>query len=273
MTNFQPTVFPVLEDIMNLARSWVNDMFPGQNGAQGRILTDAAPFTMPYVNSAIRKVIRKLRNEGVNFPIIDGALLNNLVPVVQPDPSVFVNVSYNGYNNGTQSYPTPYLPGDCYQIYEVRARIHGSNLQFTRIMQAQEGLLSSYQNNWIGMWEIRNFALWLNGSNQAQDLMIRYMQLQPPINPPVADFETTPIYIPDSTDALAADIAIQYGSARGGNPAVLQAKQALFDDTIADIANEYIRRAQSVNYRRPSYQGGGSQGNTNTSLGTTGVVS
>jgi hypothetical protein len=273
MTNVQPTVFPVIEDVMQLARAFVNDMFPGQNGATGRILTDTAPFTLPYLNSAVSYALRYLRNEGCTFPIIDNWILPGVPPVAEPNTAVQINISYNGTNNGTQSFLTPYLPGDCYQIYEVWATVTGSNLPFQRLDQAQEGLISCYQNNWIGQWETRNFALWLNGSLQTYDLRIRYQQLQGPINTPAANFSTTPIYILDSTDALAAHIAVMYGGSRGANPAAVADKKEYREQCLSDMANEYIRRGQTVTHRRIDYQGGGSNNSGNTSLGTTGVVS
>jgi len=272
MPNVQPIVFPVLEDVMNLARSMVNDMFPGVGGVNGRVLTDTAPFTLPYLNSGISYITRKLRNEGVTFPIIDGWVLHAIPPVVQADPSVFVNISYNGYNNGTQNFATPKLPGDCYHIYEVRQRVTGSNLPFTLVTQPNSGLCSSYQNQWFAQWETRGFALWLNGSLQTMDLMLRYQQLQPPINTPAADFPNTPVYIIDCTDALAAHVAVMYGSARGANPQAIKDKQDYRDDCISDMANEYIRRGQTVSHQRQSYQGGGSENTGNTNLGTTGTV-
>ena len=271
MTNYQATNFPVIEDVTTLWRAIINDTFPGIAGTQGRIATDSAPFTMPYLNSAIRKVNRMLREEGVTFPIKDGILLENLAPVVTADPSLFVNVSFNGYNNGTTNFAVPFLPGDCMQIYKVQQRVTGSNLQFTPMGQAREGLTSAYQNNWMGQWETRGYALWMNGSLIAQDLMIRYLSGQPPLNTPPADFETTPIYILDSTDALAGYMAIRYGRARGADPAAIADLKTEFEEDVATMANEYIRRSQGVNYRRQAYGGGGS-GNGGTGLGSTGVA-
>jgi hypothetical protein len=273
LTNVQPIAFPVIEDVTTLWRSLVNDTFTGLQGTQGRIATDNAAFTLPFLNSAIRTVFRKLRNEGVTFPTIDGWILNAVPPVVKADPSVFVSIGYDGTNNGTTTSAKPNLPGDCYQIYEVRQRVTGSNLPFSLVEQAQSGLQSGYQNNWVGQWEVRQFRLFLNGSLQAQDLMLRYQQFQPPLNTPAIDFPSTPIYIIDSTDALAYLMAADYGGARGASDNLIKRVEAKADDAISDMANEYIRRSQTINYQRQSYQGGGSNNTGNTSLGSTGVVS
>ena len=56
--------YPSVESVMNLARSIVNDAFAGatQTAGEGRVLTDNAAFTLPYLNSAIRKMAQVLRN-------------------------------------------------------------------------------------------------------------------------------------------------------------------------------------------------------------------
>ncbi len=258
---------------MELTRSIVNDTFTGRGGQQGRIFTDDAPFTLPFLNSALRKLQRQLRNEGVTFPIKDGIILNAVPAVVEADPSVFISIGYNGTYNGTTTSATPYLPGDLMQPYVVRQRQTGSNLQFTPMTQAQQGLPSAYQNNWMGLWEWRGYQIWMNGSLQVQDLMLRYLSGQPPLNTPAADFSTTVINIIDCQDAVANLMAGMYGSARGASPAALQKVAADAAEAIDDMAAEYIRRAQTVTYRRDSYQGGGSNEGTYTDIGTTGTVS
>lgn len=271
MPNVQELAFPVVEDCLTLWRSIVNDTFPGIAGTQGRIASDNAPFTLPFLNSALRTIQRKLRIEGVTFPIVDGFILNAIPPVVKPDPSVFVNVGYAGTNNGTTSFATPYLPGNLLQPYVVRQRVTGSNLQFADMIQAQQGLPSSYQTQWLGMWEWRGYAIWMNGSIQTQDLMIRYQSGQPPINAPASAFPTTPINIIDCQDAVAYLMAVSYGMARGGNPQQISAAQTKADEAINDMAEEYIRRAQGISYQRESYQGGGSNNEQTTSAGGTNV--
>ncbi len=238
MSNVQPTLFPSIDEVMQLVRSIVMDTFTGVAGAQGRIFTNDAPFTKPFLNSAIRKVLRKLRNEGVTFPIKDGIVLGNIPPVVQADPSVFINIGFTGTNNGTTTSATPYLPGDW--------------------------------NNWLGMWEWRQYAIWMNGSLQAQDIMIRYQSGQPPINAPAADFATTPIYIIDSQDAIANLMAANYGRRNGGSAEGIKSCEDEAAEAIDEMALEYIRRGQTVTYSRQDYQGGGSNNELNTGLGSTG---
>lgn len=252
----------------------MNDTFTGLQGpGGGRIATDNAPFTLPFLNAAIASLLRKMRNEGCNFPIEDFFILENLPPVPTPDPSKFVAISYNGTNNGTQNFATPVLPGNLTQVYRVRARVTGSNLQFVDVPQAKEGLSSAYQNQWLGRWEFRKFQLCVNGALQAYDLMLRFQTGQPPINVPADDFDTTPIYILDCTETLAYAMAADYGAARNANPMLIERVQKKSDDAADEMILEYVRRQQTDPYRRQSYQGGGSNDSQNASgLGATGLA-
>ena len=273
MPNFQQTPFPVVEQVTSLWRSLVNDTFTGLQGTQGRIATDSAPFTLPFLNAAINSLLRKMRNEGCSFPIEDFFVLQGVPPVPTPDPSKFVAIGYNGTNNGTQNFATPALPGNLTQVYRVRARVTGSNLQFVDVPQAKEGLSSAYQNQWLGRWEFRKFQLCLNGALQTYDVMLRFQTGQPPINAPAADFDTTPIYILDCVEALAYAMAADYGAARNANPALIERVQKKADENTDEMILEYVRRQQTDPYRRQSYQGGGSNDSQNSaSLGQTGLA-
>jgi hypothetical protein len=271
MSNVEPLSYPTIDSIMQLARSYVNDTFPGNN-QQGRIFTNDAPFTLPLLNSALKELQRRLRNEGVTFPIKDGVIINAFPAVVKADPSVFVSLNFTGSNNGTTTSASPMLPGDCMQPYKVSQRLTGSNLQFTLMKHAPDGLISAYQNAWMGMWEWRGYAIWMNGSLQPQDLMLRYLSGQPPLNVPAASFATTPVYIVDCEQAVAGLMALDYGGSRGANPQAMQYRQGKTDAVIDDMATEYIRRSQTVPRTRISYQGGGSNEGTYTDLGATGTV-
>src|ERR1700722_19747474 len=102
----QPT-YPFVEDAMLLARSLVNDTFPGATSTpgEGQILTDSSaisPFTIPFINSAIRRVYRKLGNHGVASLIQDNYILTNLAPIDGangggiPDPGAPVAITFYG---------------------------------------------------------------------------------------------------------------------------------------------------------------------------------
>lgn len=252
---------------MNLARSLVNDMYPGINGTFGRILTDDAPFTLSYLNSAFKTLQRKLRIEGVTFPIKDNVILVNLTPVVQADPSVQVSISYVGYFDGTNMHPTPSLPNDLLQPIDVEETTTGSGLSFSPMKQPQGGIPSMLQGNFMQYWEWRNYAIYMPGSLLTKNIRLRYTSGQPPLNIPPAQFASTSINIMDSQEALAYLIAAQYALARGGASPDVTALESKATEIIDEMAMEYVRRAQSIQYRRPEYS---SSGGNNVNLGSTG---
>jgi hypothetical protein len=245
--------FPTIEEVMTLARSLVNDTFPGIAGAQGRILTDNAPFTLPFLNSAFRTLQRKLRISGVTFPTKDNVILTNVTPVVTQDPNVQIYVGYNGFYDGTTMHPTPKLPGDLVQPYVVWEQPANSGLPFVEMGQPQEGLPSIMQGPALRLWEWRNYKIYMVGSTQAKNLRLRYRSGQPPLDVPPEDFATTSINILDCQEALANFVAAGYAQARGAQDvsALIQAA----DDAIDDMVSEWVRRGQTINSRRQPYRG------------------
>jgi len=256
--------------IANLARSVVNDTFTGVNGQQGRIFTNDAPFMLPYFNSAFRTLQRKLRNEGVTFPIKDNVILTNMTPVVEVNNAVQVYVGYDGYFDGTTMHATPKLPSDLLQPYLVQEQTIGSGFPFTPMAQPEEGLPSAIQGPMLKMWEWRNYKIYMIGSTQAKNLRLRYQSGQPPLDVPAADFDTTAVGIIDCEDAMAFLMVGLYGASRGANPQVLLGLEQKADAAISDMALEYVRRSQTVTYRRTAYGEGGSNDGGNTNLGQAG---
>jgi len=266
MATFQQSGFPTVEDVMNLARSIVNDMFPGINNTNGRILTDDAPFTLPYINSAFKSLQRKLRVEGVTFPIKDNVILTNLTPIAAPDPTIQIAVTYSGYFDGVQNHATPMLPPDLIQPLEVAEQTLGTNLPFS-VMTEPGSIHSMNQGNFLSVWEWRNYGIYMPGSLLAKNLRLRYTSGQPPLNIPSSSFASTSVNIVDSQEALAYLIAAQYALARGGASPDVAALKAQADEVIGEMALEFVRRSQGVQYRRPAYQ---SSGGNNVTLGSTG---
>ena len=271
MTNIPSTAWPTIGECMDLSRAIVNDSFPGIAGQQGRILTNSATFTLPYLNSAFRTIQRRLRNEGVTFPIEDYYVLSSLPPQTNQDPSVFCYVGYDGYFNGSQMFGQYRLPPNLIQPQVVRCRTSNSNQQFVPMSQALEGLCSAYPGQNVGQWEWRNYQIWFNGSTQVNDLMLRFTTGQPPINAPAADFDVTPIYLMDCQDAVASYVAKLYGGARGANPAQIAAVDAIFESAIDEMALEYVRQSQTANYHRIPYGGSNSSSTNESGVGAPGV--
>lgn len=267
MANAQQSGFPTLGTCMDLARAYVNDMYPGIAGTSGRVLTNNAPFTIPYINSALRTVNRKLRNEGVTYPIKDNVILANLTPVIQADPSIQVFVGFDGYFDGTSNHASPKLPSDCLQVFDVQEQTDGTDLPFSPMAQPQGGIISTFQGPWLSIWEWRQYRIYMPGSTSVKNLRIRYLSGQPPFNSAPDDFDTTPVNILDCEEAMAYQIAIQYARARGA--ADVSILMQGFTEAIDDMANEWVRRQQNQNFRRPAYGGSGSS-DVGTPLGPIG---
>jgi hypothetical protein len=256
---------------MELVRSLVRDTFAGVGGQQGRIFTDDAPFTLPFLNSAIRWMNRQLRNEGVSYPIVDNWVIPALGPQASQDPGVVVNISFNGYFNGLVMDGTKLLPADLFQPLVVKQRVTGSNLPFVEMIPAQRTLASTYPLPWLGNWQWRQYAIFMNGSNQTQDIMLRYIQGQLPFNTLPADFATTVISVQDCEEAIANKMAQLFGTAREASQQAIAIVSKAADDAIAEMALAYVRQAQNTTYSRPSYQGGGSNSGENTTVGSANV--
>lgn len=254
------TVFPNLEEIMNLARSIVNDMYPGVGGVNGRILTNDAPFTPSYINSTLRTIQRKLRNEGVTWPIKDNVILSNMTPVVTPDPSVNVYISYNGYFDGTTMHADPHLPLDLIQPQLVWEQTADTGLPFVPMEPLQSGMPSVIQGPWLGVWKWENYAIYMPGSTATKNIRLRYTSGLPSLNAPATDFSTTPVMIVDSQEAMAFGIAELYALARGAGD--ITALHTKFLEAIDDMASEWVRQMQNTTYRRLAYGDGGSDRDT-----------
>jgi hypothetical protein len=253
--------YPLVEDVMNLARAFVNDTQPGltDTPGEGQILTDSpivSPFTLPFLNSAIRTLHRDLELSGAPSIIRDNVIVSGLTPVNGPqgigiqDPAVQCSLSYVGYDDGTTVNTLIVLPADVMAIERVWERSSGTNDQFQLVHEVQSGIGSQLQGNIFGTWEYRGDALWFPGSLTTRDIRLRYYAVLPIVDPN-SDFTATSITILDSTDALAYMIAALYSAARGGMGAgTLEAKAAT---EILKIKNRAVRRGQTVTHQRPPF--------------------
>lgn len=241
------SVYPTGEAVMNLARAFINDSF---RGGAGRILTDAASFTIPYLNSAQRKLQDYLAVNGVSSFVKDNYKMLNIPAVVEADASVQCTIDWQGYFNGTQMYKNPILPQDMLVPLDLRERQTGSGQQFKPMKTPQDGLPSRKQTGVFGVWEWRNDKIALIGATMNRDLQLRYEARLPLINTG-ANLSEAKIMIRDSTDALAWQVAYLFANARGSQQAPMLA--ANFDSQAAYIVTRYSRRDQRIQYRRKSF--------------------
>lgn len=241
---------------MLLARAYVNDTQPGKTGTagEGRTLTDSAPFTVPFVNSAIRKIQRVLENNGVGTFTVDNWIMQ---------PTAFPNVDagspgwigYTGYFDGTQLHAFPALPPDLLIPLQLWERPTGSTLGFQR-MTLSTPLPSCTQSGYLRVWDWTSDQINIVGSTQNQDVRMRYKARA--ISAVVAGTDFTEAFITcvDCQDALAYEIAYQYAAARGSLPTLPNLKGDR-DEAITGMVNRYVRMQQSETLQRIPYGDGG----------------
>lgn len=280
-----PTTYPMVEDCMILAQSLVNDTFPSTGITTtgiGQILTDnvtVSPFTLPFINSAIRRCYRKLGNSGVATLIQDNYILENLPPidgangVGSPDPATQVSITYQGYWDGTSPHSSLALPKNCWAVLKMWERTTGTNNPFTEMTQALFGLPSRQQITYLGDWEWRGGSsqgndptvgpsfsdgVFMCGCVQATDVRMRMsVTLPATVTGNGSDFASLQIPVFDCTDAVANYIAAFYTAARGeDDPDVLGRSKLLMDAGDAytmELANRQIRQKQAVPFQRTPY--------------------
>jgi hypothetical protein len=270
--NSPQSSFASLETVMNLVRSLVNDTQAGLTSTpgEGQIITDnssVSPFTLPFLNSAIRQLYRELRNVGDPQLVFDNVLIIGLPPLHSPtngiggsDPTVQTILSTVGYFDGVVQWPQYLLPA--YMIYPTKLweRETGTNDNFEPMHQVQDGLPAQQQNFVLGKWEWRNNNLNFMGATQARDIRMRYYGALPQFFSPTMDFSSTYVPIQDCTDALAYMVAVMYARMLGSPglaDLIVEQKNQMFQ-----LKNATTRRAQSVNYHRHPF--GNSSGDINS---------
>jgi|SRR6266850_1537789 len=260
--------YPSMGTVMDLVRVYLNDWLAGATGTpgEGQITTNTSPQTLPTFNAALRELYRQLRNVGAPSLIRDNVLIN--LPANALDgPTVQTTLSAQGYFDGSVQHATPTLPTDMIAPLELWEQQTGSGLPFVLMSQPQAGLASvQSQGTLLHYWEWRGGApfiagsgggdaLWFVGSLVPITIRLRYLAALTQFVAPL-DFPTTFIPILDCEDVLAYKIAYKISSAISGiTPPVAALKQNA-DAALADLRNEVVRRAQEVDYSRPSYSPG-----------------
>jgi len=252
----QPATYPLLSDIMLLARSYVLDTTP----STGQVFTDTAPFTLPFINAAIRELYRKMGNSGVGTLIQDNIILLGLTPVNGPqglgivDPAVQVNVSYAGYFDGSTTNASLKIPQQVLSVMRMWERTTGTNTDFVPMRKAQFGLASRNQTNILGDWEYRQDGIYMVGALQSTDIRFR-ATIQLTANVTGSDFSSISVPILDCTDALAYTLAYKFRAARaqGGDAELSGEYKQNAQDAIDELILRQVRSQQALDYHRMPY--------------------
>ncbi|MFP5231542.1 MAG: hypothetical protein ACLGQX_02810 [Acidobacteriota bacterium] len=251
-----PIRYPNLQGMMDLFRSLVNDDGGGMDGPQGGIIaTNTAPFTLPFLNAAIRWVYRKLRSIGDPALILDNYILLGLPALAQPNPAVQVSLGFLGYFDGFQNHSQWTLPAGAMSIDRVWERVNGSGADFYPLQAAPDGLPPLQQSGVNRIYEWRGNALWMPGALQSVDLRLRCQIALPPILGDSLNFCTTYVPVLDSQDAIVDRMLVLYARRFSPDqlPAAALASQGVDGSggSIGDLMLQTVRAAQrQENMRR-----------------------
>jgi hypothetical protein len=238
--------------MMDLFRSSINDDGGGQDGPQGGIIaTNSAPFTLPFLNNAIKWVYRKLRNIGDPALIIDNYLLLGIPALTGPDPAVQVSLGFLGYFDGFQNHSQWTLPAGAMGIDRAWNRVTGEGNDFSEIFPAPDGLPPCQQSWLMQRYEWRGNAMWMPGALQSVDIRLRTKITLPPFLGSSLIFQTTYVPILDSEDAIVDRMLVRY--ARRFAPERLADAQAQSNESIFELKQETVRQAQRKQNRRADW--------------------
>lgn len=234
--------YPLANDVLNLARSIVND---AALALSGNLLSNSQPYTFEFLNTAYRKLQRNLVNNNVETFVKDTQLLQ--VPVVDPiDPATQIYVSYIGTFDGTGMHANPILPPDLIIPWRLWERSTNTNQIYVEMFPVNDGLPSRPQVSWLREWDWITDKLYMCGATQVNDVRLRYIAYLPDLTD--ADSE---VLIIDAKDALAFYVAEVYAATRGSVLAPDLGNKG--DYFMKQIANRTSKRLQRGNHRRVSY--------------------
>lgn len=262
ISNSNAQSYPSLQNIMELARSIVNDTQPGatNTSGEGQILTNSttiSPFALPFLNSAIRNVYRQLRNAGDPQLLKDNVIIAGLPPlngaygVGAPDPAVQTFLSVSGYFDGTNMHGNLLLPADCMYLLKVMERLNGSSNPFVPMHQPQGGLSSQIQGECLRDFEWRENQIYFRGAIVTRDIRLRYLATLPTFWGSNLDFYNTYVPIQDSADAIAYSLAQKYSEMLGGGQQDTITKNAA--NELQNLKVATARRNQTITYNRQAF--------------------
>lgn len=240
--------YDTAEYVLNLARSIAND---AALGIQGNLLSDNQPYTFPMLNAAYRDLQDELTDAGFETFPAEAELTQVPAISVNPQPGLQVSIDYNGYNNGTQNFDSPYLPIDMVGPLRLWERQSGANAQYIPMGPANDGLPSVAQGYRFGVWEWRQDKIWMVGATQINDLRLRYNSILPDL----VDGDS-PVLVLRSDRALAYALVAEWAGARGSPMAAALVAKA--NECIGKMTNRTARKKQRGSHRRMPY--GSSQG-------------
>ena len=220
--------------------------------AGGDILVDNAPFSIPFVNQAYRRIQSYLAQYGVETYSTFLWLLN--IPAnLTGDPESRVLLSDSGTEVITPSGANelsaadPILPDDLVAPLRIRERPNGSTGVAIPMHRPNDGLRPYRQPfQFLRHWDWRDEALWFYGATQNIDIELMY-EKHLPILQQVTD--TVPIRGVDN--AAAYLVAAPFCRARGAEMAEGFGQQGQIELDL--LANRVQRAKQRIKHRKQPF--------------------
>ena len=221
--------YPLLSDVLNKARSRVNDQI---NGAGGQTLKNSSPFTGSIVNLAYERLQQFL--VGLGYTTLEASvIIAGLPPAATNDPNVEVSLSWTGYFNGATLNTTIALPQNLIRPMkeglQQRPSVAGASVPVlgAAVMNPMDEILGELahvpKSQWMDQWQWRGDAIVMIGALVPVDLRIRYNSYLPALDPN-SGTQTVPIM--RCEDALSAFIAVEFSGARGDPDRVAEVQEA-----------------------------------------------
>jgi hypothetical protein len=246
------SAYNVCEDVLNRLRAILND----SEVAGGDVLTDTAPFSFQFLNSAYERVQLELAKVGVETYTAEAWILSlPAMPTIDPEARLLINdtgyqILYpNGVGNSFGL--TPQLPTDLILPLRLWERQHGTvNFTGPPMRQPNGGLLNMAQQTYLVDWEWKSDSLRFRGATQVQDVKLLYEK-----NLPLLVAPTDPVPIRGVVNAAAYFAAKAFVASRGGAILPQFEKEAMAE--IFLLQQVSARRRQRKQTRRQPYSGRG----------------
>jgi hypothetical protein len=205
------SAYNTASQVLNRARAAINDArIPG-----GDVLTDGAPFTFEYLNSAFEHIQYELALSGIETLAAEVWMLAvPVVPFSDPATRVLIDdtgthiVTATGASSSNQA--TPILPVDMVAPLRLWERANGATDPPSPMKQPSDGLTEGYQCENLLIWEWLNDAITMVGATRVQDLRLRYEKHLAQLSA-----VTDPLPIRGVENAAAFFVAEMFAEARG----------------------------------------------------------
>lgn len=251
-------VYDSVTDVLNVARTRLNDEVTTLLPIRGQLLNNNQIFTQQMMNNAWRKAQEYLGERGY-ARLLNEAIFTGLPVVGSLDPASQTWLSWTGYFDGANLFQNWFLPSDFSHPLKMWERWSGQAAQFCDppMEKMLDGLPALVKTTSIRFWEWRGDAIYMPGSTISEDLRIRYVKFLPDFT----DVGSTlwyeqPVPMVRVTDPLSWLICAEVAIARG-DTALTDLLTERGHQGLSRVFNLDVRADQRVNIRRRPLSGRG----------------